>query len=501
MSSKKIASYTILSIFILSILTILFVFGYSFGASPLTMNYPMDSTNFMVMGRMLLEGKIPYVDFFDHKGPSLILLEAIGQLIAPYRAGVLVLELFHIFFTLFFLWKTSKLLLGKIEALVAPTILLLFIKYVFSGGNNTEEYSLLYVSISLYFFCRLLFLNEEIRWKHSFVIGLCFAFVAWLRLNNALPIVAMCVFLFFHYLIQKDYKSLKAFVLYFVLGLIPFTLLYLIYFSYHGALYDLFYASFLFNFLYVKSYIGFKQYFLWCNVLSFIVLASGAVLFYHKDKSFKIPIFSLLLLIACTFASNIGGGGMDHYYINLGIVFVFGLITIFYGLPYCLLRTVLAISVSLLLIRVLYYGIEHRLFTRDTQIAKYSKKEKLYRTFYDLIPNEDKGAVYYYDMSPDIYPLLKISSNYKYFVLQEWMGSFDPHILAEINQQIKMKPPLWFMLASPYYTDRRYKNKEFVSILEENYVIRYEDNTYTLLMSKTKDKDNIYPLFKKKTKH
>lgn len=40
--------------------------------------YGGDSAVFILIGKMFNAGKVPYVDFFEHKGPTLIFIEAIG---------------------------------------------------------------------------------------------------------------------------------------------------------------------------------------------------------------------------------------------------------------------------------------------------------------------------------------------------------------------------------------------------------------------------------------
>ena len=43
--------------------------------------YGYDSSWFTLMGRAILEGKVPYRAYFDLKGPCLFFYEALGQLI------------------------------------------------------------------------------------------------------------------------------------------------------------------------------------------------------------------------------------------------------------------------------------------------------------------------------------------------------------------------------------------------------------------------------------
>lgn len=74
----------------LLILSFVFVSIFCPVSSPITICYTGDSSIFMTMGRLFIDGKIPYVDFFDHKGPVIILIEAFGQIL-PHSEPVFLL--------------------------------------------------------------------------------------------------------------------------------------------------------------------------------------------------------------------------------------------------------------------------------------------------------------------------------------------------------------------------------------------------------------------------
>ena len=66
--------YLLISIFMILIL--------SKSTSPLyDGSYTIDSSVFQLIGKGILEGYIPYVDLFDHKGPILFFIQALGILI------------------------------------------------------------------------------------------------------------------------------------------------------------------------------------------------------------------------------------------------------------------------------------------------------------------------------------------------------------------------------------------------------------------------------------
>ena len=73
----------------------LFVFLFSCTTSPLYEHHPFwfygDSGVFQEIGVCLLQGGTPYVDLFDHKGPVLWFIQALGKWINS-QWGILLLQ-------------------------------------------------------------------------------------------------------------------------------------------------------------------------------------------------------------------------------------------------------------------------------------------------------------------------------------------------------------------------------------------------------------------------
>src|SRR5574344_1456659 len=67
-----------------------------------------DSAVFKMMGHVLLNGGVPYVDYFDHKGPYLYLINAIGEYISP-KWGLFSLQVLWLFLSLTLWFKIARL--------------------------------------------------------------------------------------------------------------------------------------------------------------------------------------------------------------------------------------------------------------------------------------------------------------------------------------------------------------------------------------------------------
>ena len=97
------------------IVLFIFVFLYLIGmilcsayTSPLYSNYfGADSALFTLIGKGITEGKIVYKDLFDHKGPLLFFIEALGYFIGK-STGIFIIQCTFGIINLFLLYKIWK---------------------------------------------------------------------------------------------------------------------------------------------------------------------------------------------------------------------------------------------------------------------------------------------------------------------------------------------------------------------------------------------------------
>ena len=132
-------------------IAIIFLLLYSYTTSPLFIHEGMDSAVFKTMGLAILQGKIPYVDIFDHKGPILYFINALGQFLIPGRLGIFCLQVIGLSIVLIFLFKTANLFIGKFASFISVLITLFVYGGVIQEGNQCEEWMMIFFSISLYY--------------------------------------------------------------------------------------------------------------------------------------------------------------------------------------------------------------------------------------------------------------------------------------------------------------------------------------------------------------
>lgn len=135
----------------LILISVAFISIYSTTTSFLYPYVGGDSAVFQVLGKYWLEGFLPYKDLFDHKGPLLFFINAIGWTIHP-REGIMISQIIFMYLSLLLIWRMLDLYFDslRLKILCFSLPLIYFIsRYV---GNNASEYSVVFVSAAAYCF-------------------------------------------------------------------------------------------------------------------------------------------------------------------------------------------------------------------------------------------------------------------------------------------------------------------------------------------------------------
>lgn len=248
-SKVKISEFGVL----LSIMIFCFSFLFQSQLNPLSCygNSHTDSSVFRVVAEYIKEGRMPYKDTFDHKGPLLYILNFIGISLADYK-GIWLVEFVCLFIALFFMYKIARLRLNKATSLISIGVASSLLHVYFQNGNLTEEYALPFIAISLFIFIDY-FLNNKITCLRLIACGFCFAAVCLLRINMVSLWIAFCIAVLVKTLVNKQYKELRIFILYFILGIIIIVLPIMIWLFVNDAFMDFIDSYFVFNTMYISE--------------------------------------------------------------------------------------------------------------------------------------------------------------------------------------------------------------------------------------------------------
>jgi hypothetical protein len=203
----------------------------------------------------MAEGKLPYRDLFDHKGPLLYLIQRIGIGLTPGSyTGVWMLELLSMAASARYILKLAGLVTeNRTEAYLTVLAVLGACGWmVWQGGNFTEEFALPWIACAALICCSF-FENGTYRPRDILLLGAGFAAVLLLRANMIavwacyIPIILVLL------LKEKRFSDLGRCTLLFLGGAILMTLPFVIWAAEAGFLRELWEDYILFNFRYTGS--------------------------------------------------------------------------------------------------------------------------------------------------------------------------------------------------------------------------------------------------------
>lgn len=270
-SEKK---YFILVFFLIAFL---FLSLFSWSTSPFYIYDGMDSAVFKTMGQALLKGKILYKDIFDHKGPYLYFINALGQWMIPGHLGIFLLQVSALGIAMWYLFRTAHLFLKSFPSLICMLLSLLVLAMHLNDGNQCEEWMMYALCIAFYYVCSY-FAKDSSRdhpLSYSFIYGLCFGFTFFIRPNDAVAwigglMTGIVLWLFY----CKKYKNTALNILCFTGGFSLMAIPVLVYFGDHNTLPEMWYGLIGFN----------KEY-------------SGGILLLFKSCLMSRKLFLLLLFV------------------------------------------------------------------------------------------------------------------------------------------------------------------------------------------------------------
>ena len=113
-----------------------------------------DQSVFIYVTEGLLDGEIPYLDRWDHKGPLIYLIYAVGLLLAGIPGIWLVGGVFLTAST-WFAYKTTRAAFGATAGFFSVATFLIYVNKFSGNGNFTEQYALLFQFVALLLFLKL----------------------------------------------------------------------------------------------------------------------------------------------------------------------------------------------------------------------------------------------------------------------------------------------------------------------------------------------------------
>ena len=473
--SKSVNKILLTSLFFVSAVIFLVIFSWS--TSPLYTFYGYDSSIFKTMGKFTADGLIPYKDFFDHKGPVIVFIEWLGFGLTKNNYTLLLLQAIFLTVALYGVYKIANIFLANKKS-VLLTLITLPVCSLFmtgQGGNTVEEWILPLLVWSSYFAVRFFAYKEkEHNFKYSILYGATVAFAAFSRLTNAIPVLIFAVVIFIYLLKQKAWKNILKNLLAFIIGALIITIPILIWFAINGAFSDMIYATFVFNFKYMKSRSlvpdtgrllrHAARYLL---PLIFAVVLQIAMIVKKKDVWLNV---SLLIQTVVAVVMQLTSALFPHYlYIWVPTIVITLILAVKdYGVMKWLVR-----GYALLLL-VVFIGTNFLSFKRYNDFLKDTAQAFVERAE-DIgthIPKNKK--VLSINNNPYIYLATDIDPCYKYYHTQDLHSSYDSKTKEEWYQLIKSNE-------ADYLVINKLGNYPVYKLIKNTYKMKYQNDRFILL--------------------
>ena len=207
-------------LFILVYAFILTMANEFFFASNRMQNY--DQAIYQYIGHLITEGKMPYVDAFDHKGPLVYLIYAASCLIS-IKWGAWFINFLVMSGTIAVSYCIARRFTGKAWAAVICLVLYSgFITLDFRGGTP-EFFAGLFLALSLYYLVDY-YQTQDLSRKNLLILGVCGACIFWLKHSTLITLLLLCAFIIIECLIKKKIKTVFNYILWYGAGFFAVSL-------------------------------------------------------------------------------------------------------------------------------------------------------------------------------------------------------------------------------------------------------------------------------------
>ena len=428
------------------LLTGLALFAIAFFASLLTANNiwrtgisGTDSSVFLYIGKMITKGYIPYRDSFDHKGPLLYLINAVGYSISPQK-GIWLVELGFLFGTVCCIYKIARLCTDNIKSLIVAGICIAQLADWFDGGNLTEEYAMLFIAYSLFVFLDF-FQNQKITRARLILTGFSFMAVCFLRANMISVWVVFCLAVLCQCIVQRRFKELGQFLLFFLIGAAVLALPIILWLAFHGAVGDFWESYITFNMMYtgndgtIKNIIaGMVEFYKYPIVM--LAFASGVFVFL-KDRR-KLDALYVCFLAITMVMMCMSGRTYLHYALILIPTFAYPLARIIESLRMDSIKrcNVALIGAAIMLILLCMGKYAYTMVKCKNYSAYETAILDLSRT---IAENTDEGDKIIVNGNADIIYLLSDRDSYSKYSYQSPIGRISGEITESYYRDVKAK--------------------------------------------------------------
>lgn len=377
----KLKRNSIILIIILFFIAIVFETYFSTSTSPLYGNGDYDSCGYILMGMELANGNVPYISITDNKGPILWIFEAIGQFFIMGKIGVYITQCVCTFICLILIAKIMNNLLqfNKKKQLISCILYLFFVAVVYEGGNFTEEYSNIFIILSIYA-ASLYVCNKSSISKIGLIIGICASSVILIRINDVISIL----FLWFIIILglfftqsENKWKNIKKYIIFNIIGATIVCVPIFVYYFINNAVTIMIKDYFLIGFGYAKNNLSLIEGIisrikiftntlfgkvLLVNILLSIISAYCIKEIENNEKSNLKSFIIIFVSLGTTIAAVVKPTAFGHYLIPASISYTLSISTIIWAVNNIVMQNIKYKNITKLFIVTLVIVLNITLF-------------------------------------------------------------------------------------------------------------------------------------------
>jgi len=419
--------------------------------------FMIDSAVFQLIGKNWAEGRIPYKDLWELKGPLIFLPNALGYWLLGSKMGVYIIQIINLSIALYFVRKTFLLEYNKKVSTLLTYLVVLYFCVFYETGNTVEEYLLpllIYAFNLLYRYIDKCIEKKEydLPGGYAFVFGTVLGFSLMSRLTNAISICAAILVIGFLLIYKGKWCNLLKSFLCFIAGFFVLTLPFVIYFYSKDALEEMWYGTFLYGLEYAEhsgfnllSLHGMRHIILRFVNCYFLLLVAFLIIKYNPRR--KLAGIVWLVISVMTILLFLRLNSFGHYFIItvpfIPIIFI-EIHKIWKSMMaswnFTLLRVVAVIYIILGVIGVTNNIRNFFLVYHDyEELAVYEKIVK-------KLPPNFRSSFIAYDCDPELYLYLDIPPKYPYYAGQSFMIIYGASIKPKIEACFRDGNAEWLLV-------------------------------------------------------
>ncbi|MGN0777200.1 MAG: ArnT family glycosyltransferase [Candidatus Ventricola sp.] len=280
---------------VLSVLCSVLSLAVATTSSPLyATNFWTDSNLYFTIGRGMLNGLMPYRDLFDHKGPLIFMLYALGAAVSDTSFfGVFLLEIVNLAAMLFLAHRTVALYgRGRLTLLSIPlTAMVTVCSAAFNQGGSAEEFCLSALSLALYCTLRCMQPGEDGKKRLYVAFGAAMGWVFFIKYTDCGLFFGLAFALLLYVWRVQGFRRAAAAALLMLLGMAVIVLPVCVYLAANGVLDEMIQVYFIQNiFGYGEASMSLSEHIY--NALAYL-----------RTQSMANPAVAALAIAGCVFAA------------------------------------------------------------------------------------------------------------------------------------------------------------------------------------------------------